>query len=225
MSRPFCHRRLQPRQQRVQPGVCEIAVLGNLGQVGRVTPCAPARRSRRRWLAIAAGRGLPALPTNGPRLSLIRKPKLALANSSGTGSLPVELRLRPHGGFFPAPRGKRPARCRSHYRRQFPFRSSGSTGNEGVANTRLRRDVAATRWPASARTPKLNCHKRTQRTQKGELDPILGREGALRRPRCRAQRQATEPDCQSARLGSRSALRFAPGGDSAAARCPYSSSC
>jgi hypothetical protein len=58
---------------------------------------------------------------------LTRKPKLALANSSGTGILPVELRLRPHGGFFPAPRGKRPARCRSHYRRQFPFRSSSLT--------------------------------------------------------------------------------------------------
>jgi len=46
-------------------------------------------------------------------------------HGSGTGILPVELRLRPHGSFFSAPRGKRPARCRSHYRRQFPFRSSG----------------------------------------------------------------------------------------------------
>jgi hypothetical protein len=128
MSRPFCHRRLPPRQQRVQPGDVKYSRSWQpWGQVGRVTPCAPARRSRRRWLAIAAGRGLPALPTNGPRLSLTRKPKLALANSSGTGSLPVEFRLRPHGGFFPAPRGKRPARCRSHYRRQFPFRSSSLT--------------------------------------------------------------------------------------------------
>jgi hypothetical protein len=78
MSRPFCHRRLPPRQQRVQPrGVKYSRSWQPWGQVGRVTPCAPARRSRRRWLAIAAGRGLPTLPTNWPRLSLTRKPKLA----------------------------------------------------------------------------------------------------------------------------------------------------
>ena len=50
---------------------------------------------------------------------------------------------------------------------------------------------------------------------------ILGRDGALRRPRRRAQRQATENErskCLS--YHDRSALRFAPGG-AAAARQPY----
>ena len=47
-----------------------------------------------------------------------------------------------------------------------------------------------------------------------------GRDGALRRPRRRAQRQATEPRARRMIYHVRSALRFAPGGDGAAQR-PY----